>query len=155
MRNVVLFVKFSFLIFLAISCSENKVKREIFRTQKTKQSEVLKVDNPAMFKGKTFGHFMPICHKIGDYQQMLKFTSNETREEYGDSVLIEFYENIQFSYPLELRSKILGDNGSFTLYYITNIGATNKTIQIEGVIEKDTCKVILKRLDKESPFIGI
>lgn len=147
-------LRLSLILFLVISCSDKESNGNTNRAEKTTQSESFKMDNPALFIGISFGHFLQRSHKIGDYEQMLKFTFAETRAKFGDSALLEFYQNMQFSYPISLKT-LKWSQEKFTMFYSTNIEATEKTIQIIGVIENDSCKLLLQKLDFEKPFVGM
>lgn len=117
------------------------------------QVEDLKLDNPALYMGSSFGEFLQMCHKTGVYQKMLDFTSVVTREKYGDSTLLDYFQKMQFSYPLKLKA-IRQKGGKFTLFYSTKIFATEKTIQIHGLVG-DSCKLILDFLNLDKPFVGM
>lgn len=154
MRKVIILIGLIFAVSLLLSCSDIDSKAENIRKERTIQSESFRMDNPALFLGTSFAHFLQSCHKIGDYKQMLLYTSVETRAVYGDSVLLEFYQYMQFSYPLKLKS-VHWSGIRYTMYYSTNIEATEKTIQIIGVIENDSCKLVIQKLDFEKPFVGM
>ena len=154
MRNIKLIPGVALAFLILIGCSTKQVEKEFLREQNTEPKEEPKMDNPALFLGTTFAQFIQGCHKVGDYQKMLEFTSEETRLKHGDSVLLEHYSKIQFSYPLSLKS-IKWDGNKFTMFYNTTIEATHKTIQLQGVIENDSCKLILDFLNLEKPFKGM
>jgi hypothetical protein len=148
-----LFVNFFFcsMIISLFSCSESQEQKRIIMEdpKETKDLEG-QLNNPMLFLGTTFGHFL----QAGQYEQMFLFTSNLTKELYSKRELTEFYRNMQFSYPLQLKSYTIEGN-QFTLRYETSIVATVKTIQMLIVIENDTCRLVLYHLDLKSPFIGI
>jgi hypothetical protein len=107
-------------------------------------------NNPVIFFGSSFGEFIQILHKTGNYNKMLEYTSIETRKQFGDSMLIDYYQRVNFSYPLKLKAY-----KNNNLYYQTTINATHRTIQIPVVIENDTCRIYLEKLDLEKPFLGM
>jgi hypothetical protein len=111
------------------------------------------LSDPVFFMGSSFGEFYQSLHKLGKYEEMLLYTSVETKNKFAEDELISFFKNMQFSYPLKLKA-ISADDAS-TLLYETQIGATNKTIQFLYKIENDTCKAFFNDLDVNSPFIGI
>lgn len=140
-----------FLSLLLIGCDSKKESVEIAKELK---DEVFRLDNPSLFIGSTFGEFMKSCHVIGNYHRMIQYTSKQTRERFADPELIDFFKNMQFSYPLELRAKN-EENGLITLFYATTIDATQKTIQMNIKIENDSCRLVLDELNPEEPFVGI
>ncbi len=136
-----------------ISCDGSKNKRVPAPAIET-IDEVLRLNNPSVFMGSNFGEFLQFCHKTSDYERMLKFSSSETRTKFGDNTLLHFFRVMQFSYPLELKAKN-EDKGQITLIYQTTINATIKTIQMVVIVERDSCKLVLERLDIDNPFIGL
>jgi hypothetical protein len=142
----------SLLAFVLFGCSESTRESEFIAEETT--DEVLRLDNPSLFMGSSFGEFLQMNHKLGDYQRMLQFTSSQTRKRFTDPVLVDFFKRTQFSYPLGLRSKS-EEKGLITLFYGTTIDATQRTIQMNVKIENDTCKLVLDKLDTEKPFIGM
>lgn len=81
---------------------------------------------------------------------MLIYTSSKTKRQYSDSVMIDFYRHMDFSYPLKLKAY-----NNNVLYYQTTINATQKTIQVPVLIENDTCRILFDSLNFEKPFTGI
>ena len=104
-------------------------------------------ENPVFYYGTTFGHYFQILHKLGKYEEMLKLTSDQTIEKFGAEKLIEFYQNMNFSYPLKLKAK----NGN-TLFYQTIIFGTNRTLKFHFCIANGKCRVIFHKLDPKNPF---
>ncbi|MFA7272526.1 MAG: hypothetical protein WC044_01580 [Crocinitomicaceae bacterium] len=137
---------------LLFGCSDSK--KESVAIAKETRDEVLMLDNPSLFMGSNFAEFIQMNHKLGNYQIMLQFTFKETRERFTAPELIDFFKNMQFSYPLHLISKN-EENGLITLFYRTTIDATERTIQLNVKVENDTCKLVLDVLNPGEPFIGI
>lgn len=138
------------LLLTLIGCSDSKK----MKNQKAIETqEKVSLDNPSLFLGSTFGEFLQMNHKLGNYHRMLQFTCSQTRERYSDSVLIYFYKNMQFSYSLELRS-LKEDKELVTLFYRTSIQATEKTIKMKVAVEDDTVRLFLDKLDLDCPFVG-
>jgi len=138
-----------------ISCSEEaekKINKPIYLVENKSDTE--RFDNPALIMGSSFGVFFQMQHKTGRYDEMLSFTSKETKAKFTETNLVDFFQNMKFSYPLKLKT--IKDNDNFQiLFYESTIDATQKTIQINVVIENDTCKIIFDSLDEEKPFLGI
>jgi hypothetical protein len=154
MRKIKLIVGIGLVIFLLIGCLTKQVENEIERGVKAEPKEELKLNMPALYMGSTFGQYLRICKITGNYPQLLACTSMETRRKYNDSLLTDFFQNTQFSFALRLKA-IKWNGEKFTMFYNTTIEATQKTIQINGVIENDSCKLILDFLNLDKPFVGM
>ena len=107
----------------------------------------LKTDDPKLFQGTSFGVFFQMLHKTGDYKTMLSFTSTETKRQFSDSLILDFFYKMNFSYNLKIKA--FKEN---TLFYETSINATTRTIQMKVLVENDTCRVVFSRLDANCPF---
>lgn len=146
------------LSFLVLSCynDSNQIGNKGSNEKKSiiTQNEEIKLNNPVFFMGSTFGEFIQILHKTGKYYDILNFTSIKTKNKYTHSQLLNFYQNMQFSYPLKLKN--LTANGCCqTLLYSTIINATQKTIHINVIVENDTCRIFFDKLNIEAPFKGM
>jgi len=106
--------------------------------------------NPVLYQGSSFGQYFQILHKTGNYNEMLAITSENSIKKHGKEKLLNFYQEMDFSYPLKLKAF----NNSI-LFYETEINATKKTIQIPIVIEKGECKIQFDKLNVAKPFKGI
>ena len=106
--------------------------------------------NPVLYQGSSFGQYFQILHKTGNYNEMLAITSETSIKKHGKEKLLNFYQEMDFSYKLKLKAF----NNSI-LFYETEINATKKTIQIPIVIEKGECKIQFDKLNVAKPFKGI
>jgi hypothetical protein len=106
--------------------------------------------NPVLYQGSSFGQYFQILHKTGNYNEMLAITSETSIKKHGKEKLLNFYQEMDFSYPLKLKT--FNNN---ILLYETEINATKKTIQIPIVIEKGECKIQFDKLNVAKPFKGI
>lgn len=104
-------------------------------------------ENPVLYYGTTFGHYFQILHKLGRYNEMLALTSGQTINRFGSEKLLDFYQNMDFSYSLKLKAK----DGN-TLIYETKIFATKKTLKFHYCIENGKCRVVFHKLDPINPF---
>jgi len=139
------------------SCTDQVSKKNMILSVTEHSSEIKPsavLNNPAIFMGSTFGEFIQILHKTGEYDEMLVYTSDKTKAQYSNYSLLEFYQNMQFSYSLKLKAIDKQENYQVLLYK-TTINATEKTIQFNVVIENDTCRVLFEKLDAQNPFIGM
>lgn len=149
-------IRILFLIFL-FSCREHSVKEDTVLSDSKIISDVkpsVKLNNSAIFVGSTFGEFFQILHKTGNYSEMLVYTSSKTKKQFSNTELLDFYQNMQFSYPLNLKAIDKQINHQVLLYK-TTINATKKTIQFNVVVENDTCRALFEKLDTKNPFIGM
>lgn len=106
--------------------------------------------NPVLYQGSTFGQYFQILHKTGNYNDMLAVTSEGSLKKHGKEKILNFYQEMEFSYPLKLKAF---KNG--ILFYETEINATKKTIQILVVIENGNCRIHFDKLNAAKPFKGI
>lgn len=146
--------KYSFtLLIVAILSSCNGQEKPLdthFSPIKLEVQENYSLDNPAIYMGSSFGQYFQILHKTGKYEEMLKVTSQSTIEKFSREELLRFYQEMDFSFPLKLKAF-----ENEILYYKTEINATQKTIQINVVIENEECKISLDELNKTKPFLGM
>jgi hypothetical protein len=104
-------------------------------------------ENPVLFYGSTFGEYFQRLHKQGKYTEMLEVTSSETIKKFGRDKLMMFYEQMDFSYTLKLKSM-----NSCTLFYETVIFGTKRTLKFHYCIANGKCKVVFHKLDPINPF---
>jgi len=108
--------------------------------------------NPAIIYGSDFGNFFRTMYKHGNYDEMIKFTSKESLDEFGEDEVRDFYKNkIKFGYKI---GKLLSSdaNGDYiTLNYNGDVIATKTVIRIIVKIENDSCKIVLPNKLKNFP----
>ena len=122
----------------------------VFILGKLSPKSQIKDESPVLYYGTTFGEYFQMLHKLGDYESMLRVTSQSTIKQFGQKRLLAFYQEMEFSYPLKLKAH----QGNI-LYYFTTILATKKTIQIVYSIEHGKVKIVFDKLNPKSPFVGI
>jgi len=98
--------------------------------------------NPLLIYGSSFGNVFQQLYLTQDYKMMLNLTATESRIAHGDSVIIKYYEQMQFAYPLRLISHTRNGN-TFQLLYKSKINATVVRLKLDIVIESDTARVVL------------
>jgi len=100
--------------------------------------------NPAIIYGSDFGNYFRTLYKLGKYDDMIKFTSKESLDEFGEDVVRNFYENeMKFGYEIG-KPQSSNSNGDYiTLNYNGNIIATKTVVRIVVRIENDSCKIVL------------
>jgi len=101
--------------------------------------------NPLLIYGSSFGNFFKALYKTGDFNTMMKFTSQETIKKYGYKNVLEYYQTTDFGYEMKLRSRTI-TNGVYTLNYVANILGTQKVVRLDVVVENDTAKIVLDNI---------
>ena len=108
------------------------------------------MSNPGMFAGTDFGRFFQRLYVNQQYDLMLTFTSHRSRQKYGDKELLEYYQKMDFAYPLELKSKVI-EGDTIWLNYMTNIQATRRVVKMPVSVEGDTVRIIIRQIQTGSP----
>lgn len=101
--------------------------------------------NPVIIYGSSFGNYFQGLYKVGQFDEMLKFTSSGSIKKYGKENIRKMYETMDFAYVIKLKSKTGTD--TVTLNYEAEINATIKIRRIPVVIENDTVKIVLTNLN--------
>jgi len=109
----------------------------------------LSYNDPCLFAGSTLPNVYQRLWINGDYATMLKFTSVQSRNNFGDYRILEYFQKIDFGYNLRLKSRIFEKGGSQTLNCLSVIDATRKVIRFKCIIENDTAKIIISSLDSK------
>lgn len=120
--------------------------------QRTDSGLVFDLSSPCMFAGTDFGRFFQRLHINQDYNLMLTFTSQKSRDKFGDEELLEYYQKINFAFPLKLKSK-LTQGDTIWLNYITSIQATQRVVVMPVVVEQDTVRVLILSIQRKSFLI--
>lgn len=101
--------------------------------------------NPFFIYGTDFGNFFQTMYVHGEFDQMLAFTSTQSKSQFGEDVILEFYKNeLEFGYDIgkyPLSNATAGD--IITINYEAEIMATKKIVRINVVVENDSCKIVL------------
>lgn len=94
-------------------------------------------------EGSDFGQYFQTLYRLGQFDEMINFTSQKSINKFGTDRILEFYENeLDFGYEIKLNSQ--NTTGAITtLNYDADIFATNKVVRLNVVIENDTCKLVL------------
>lgn len=143
-------------ISILVSCSnvDKNSEKSLKTSVKTEKNTVNTVksdfSNPAIIYGVDFLTFFKSLRKLGKYDEMIQFTSNQTLIQYGESHLKSYYEN---KFTNMSKSKLtniekIGES-TYTLFYTNKENATKRAFQFDVVIENDSTKLIL---NKKYPF---
>jgi hypothetical protein len=140
--NIIILLTLFFVILL-FSC-EQKSKSEL--KQKTevkpnKEVEKLKYDQANLFLGTTFGEYFQSLYKLGDYQNLMRFTFiKNLNEAQISSLKSKFKEKMTVSKLKLIRLEKI-DKTNFILHYETNENATKIIKRMKVILENDTVKL--------------
>jgi len=134
---------------------QNEAKVKIQIHVEDEKEDVIVFDNPAIFLGSDFPTYIQTLAKLNRLQDLLKHTSSLTRAKFDDEKLLNFYDEIQFSYPIKLKAITSSKSGIIVMMYRTTIDATTKTIKINVIVENDTCRIYFDKLNHQAPFMGM
>jgi len=130
-------------------CENEPKKKEQIKTESTPTKEKpLKTNDPIFYSGSSFGNYFQELFKQGLFDQMVEHTDSNSRATLGDSIIKNYYRNIDFSFEMNLHSTI-SDGNVIWLNYECQIDATKKIFRFPVVICDDSCKLEF-RLFKES-----
>ena len=150
-------LRFTFFLifsFLAISACSDKDEIKV-ETLVEENSELdMRYNNPSIFLGSSFGEYFRACHLIGHYEEMYRFTATESIDKYEKEQIMLFYNNIQLSYKLDLKT-ITKQGDYYILFYRTNTNATKRTLKMKVILENDSTKIVWDTLNINEPFIGL
>lgn len=105
--------------------------------------------NPILIHGSSFANIMQQLYLTGNYEMMLMLTAKESRVLHGDSLILRYYQNMQFSYKIQLVSHSRKGN-KYQLIYKSKIDATVVRLKVDIIVESDTARVILPLYMNES-----
>jgi hypothetical protein len=144
-------------IFAFASCTKKEEKKAMLTNSKESDvsTEIVETpfSNPAIIYGTDFMSFMQSLRKIGDYDMLLKFTSNISIDKFGKEKIKTYYEEM-FTNMSKLTLHDIPDisdnsDGSINMNYTNAVYATKNTTTIKVAIENDTCKLIIADINKK------
>lgn len=115
------------------------------------QTSTKPFSNPAIIYGTDFLTYFKTLRGLGNYAEMLKFTTSKSIEKHGKNAIMVFYvERCKNMSKVKLVNITSNSDGTKTLNYINDVVATKNTFSINVIIENDSCKIILpEKLDKD------
>ncbi|MFA5067164.1 MAG: hypothetical protein WC466_03895 [Candidatus Izemoplasmatales bacterium] len=143
------FVFIAFVFIFAFSSCKNKTNQVSNINDNSVQEPETTISesnysNPAIIYGSDFMSFMQSLRKIGDYENLLKFTATKSIEKHGENSVKKYYEeNFTNMSQLELKSIVDNEDGTKTMNYVNLSMATKTVAPVLVVIENDSCKLIL------------
>ncbi|MBK9317763.1 MAG: hypothetical protein IPM91_02250 [Bacteroidetes bacterium] len=98
--------------------------------------------NPVSIYGTDFLRIFQQYYKQGNWDMMMKLTSQESVKHYGYNKILFYYNEMDFGYVIRLKSIKKTDSG-IEMNYSANIQATQIVIRCFVVVENDTCRLLL------------
>lgn len=143
MKNFVVIILISIF---ASACVNEQIKtkvsdnKEVYAEKKSSD-----YSNPALIFGVDFMTFMQSLKKVGDYDNLINFTSSKSIDKFGKEAVMDFYVN-KFTNmsKLELKSIVDNEDGTKTMNYINLVVATKSFVSVKVTIENDSCKLIIE-----------
>jgi hypothetical protein len=143
----------SFLLFycvfsfsVLVSCGDSsELKNNSIDTLLTEKIQVEEdsaddMSDPALMLGSNIGSLMRSYYSIGDFDQMLVFTSAMTIEKFGRDSLKMYYRNLDLRMEMKLLS--ITEEPPFQILHYECIDKATKIIRrLPVVIENDTARV--------------
>ena len=96
---------------------------------------------PPLIAGSSWGNIFQRYYLQGDYETMMKLTSQESINQYGYATIKQYYQSMDFGYKLKLKSWTK-EKKYYTLNYTSTILATPVVIHVR-LLEGDTAKLLL------------
>ncbi len=115
-------------------------------------SQKLDFSNPAVFIGTDFGNFIRALYGIGDFDQMIAFTSSSAIKRFGKDVLREYYRELDMRLEMKLLSTTKEDS-LIILHYECIDKATRVVRRLPVIVENDSVKVHINQLKRKSLFL--
>ncbi len=107
------------------------------------QSSAQKIDYsyPPLIAGSSWGNIFQQFYKMGDYDSMIKLTSQTSLNKFGIDSVRKYYQTMNFGYSLKLKSWTI-ENGYYILNYQAQIEATKVLVRMR--LEKgDVARIVL------------
>jgi hypothetical protein len=136
------------LVLFLTSCTENKfnVEKVVEVETVVEQETRSNFSNPALMYGSDFLSFFKALRKVGNYDEMVKFTSSKSIEEFSVDYVKKYYEdNFTNMSPVKLTSMEKTGENYYTLHYVNKENATEKAFEVYVTVENDTSKLVLTR----------
>jgi hypothetical protein len=134
------------------SCSNESKKVDCKEIQAIGKDTIVEkpYSNPVLIFDSDFMRFMQSIRKVGDLSSLVNLTSSETIKKFGKEKVKKYYEdNFVNMSKLKLKSVVDNGDGTKTMNYINTVVATNHLSSVDIIVENDTCKLIIKDLNKK------
>lgn len=146
-KFIVIILTFVFLVSCGTSVKKEADKDTSVVLENKEADFQVDYSNPAIIAGTDFGNFFKILYAQGNFDEMLKFTSQSTFDIHGKDKIEDFYKNkMKFGYELGKLKSMNQEDGIYTLNYPnSNIMATKKVVRLKVCVENDSTKIILPK----------
>lgn len=142
------------LLFLLLnSCREPEknsgIKTVVKEDASLNEIEIKPFANPVFFyaSSTSFGNYFQSLYRLNHFNEMLDFTSTESRKKFGDKVLLGFYRNdFKLDFVLGKLTSIEKSGDTINLIYGKASIIARRKIVIPVLIESDSCKIIIRSL---------
>ena len=146
-------------IFVTLACKEHQAEKDCILDHNdvkfNKEFEVKPFANPVLIYGTSFGEYFQILYKQNRFDEMIRLTSKQTIQKFGEQSLRNFYETkFRFDYQLgKVSAKTSSGDTVKLIYANASILGTNRKVTLPIVIENDTAKLVLTNLKNAIRFI--
>jgi len=130
---------------------EKPKSKPIEKEYTEEQTETFVMSNPAFMMGTNLGVLFKTYYKVGDYSNMLTYTSSSTIKKYGAEKLRIIYRNLDLGYDMKLTNMTTEGNEKI-LHYEIVINATKQVKRLHVIIENDTARVVPQHLGRGEIF---
>ena len=130
---------------------ENLKEKSVKKETTEEDTETFDMSNPALMMGTNLGTLFKTYYKVGDYSNMLIYTSSSTIKKYGTEKLLNMYRNLNLGFDMKLTNMTTEGNEKI-LHYEILINATKQMKRLHCIIEKDTARVVPQHLERGEIF---
>jgi len=106
---------------------------------------LMNMKNPILIYGSTFGHYFQAYYKIGNFDYLMRLTSDSSIKRFGYKNILKAYKKMDFAYSLKFKS-LTTENKSWVIHYETTQFATKKMLIMHVTLEHDTVRLIINNL---------
>ena len=120
------------------------VKGQSSGSEQISDAEERPFANPALIFGTDFVRMFQVFYNQADWESMIRFTSEKSKNEIGLEKLVKYFQRMNFGYSLRINSmKKIGK--VYLLNYKAKIYATDQIVRCKIVVENDTCRILLPK----------
>ena len=123
--------------------SQNESKEEV--------QEAFDMTNPAFMMGTNLGSLFKTYYKVGDFTNMIRYTSSTTIKKYGREKLLTIYRELNLGFDMAFK-KMTNEGNEKILHYEVVINATKQVKRLHVVIENDTARIVPQHLERGEIF---
>lgn len=98
-------------------------------------------------QGASLGNFLNAQYLAGDFDTFFAFINNSSKKEFGYDRLKSWFNRISFGYEINAINIVDRKEEFGVLVYQTNINNTRGRLKLPFIIENDSAKLILTKID--------